>query len=182
MVLSKRERYIAIITIAVVAILIFDRYIVSPFMEASERTRVEKQGLMADMAQAENLFKRRSLMDQRWQDMRTNGLDGDASMVESRVLHAMRDWSNDNRLTLSSVKPYREEGEEVLRQIMFQVAGTGTMESVCRFLWEIENASLPIRIAEVQMGSRKEDGNDMSIQMQLSALYVGETDDNEQPD
>jgi hypothetical protein len=180
MVLSKRERYIAIITIAVVAILILDRYVVTPFMDAGERTGLEKQSLMADMAQAENLFKRRSLMDQRWEDMRAGGLDSDASKVESQVLHAIRNWSNENRLTLSSVKPYREEGEEVLRQIMFQVAGTGTMESVCRFLWHIENASLPIRIAEVQMGSRKEDGNDMSIQMRLSALYVGEADDQEQ--
>lgn len=180
MVLSKRERYITIITIVIIAILILDHYVVTPFMDAGKRTGLEKQGLMSDMARAENLFKRRNLMDQRWEEMRTSGLDSDVSKVESQVLHAIRNWSDENRLTLSSVKPYREEGEEILCQIMFQIAGTGTMESVCRFLWHIENASLPIRIAEVQMGSRKEDGNDMSIQMRLSALYVGGADDQEQ--
>jgi hypothetical protein len=174
MILSKREQYIAIITIAVVVVLIFDRYAVTPFMDVRRQTATEKQGLMTDMARAETLFERRGLMDQRWQDMKESGLGSDASVAESQILHAIRNWSSENRLTLSSVKPYREEGEEVLRQIMFQVAGTGTMESVCRFLWQTESAALPIRIAEVQLGSRKEDGNDMSLQLRLSALYVGE--------
>ena len=64
-------------------------------------------------------------------------------------------------------------------EIVFQVAGTGTMNSVSRFLFQIEKSTLHIRLTDVQLGSREEDGNDLSLQLRLSALYLSGKVDND---
>jgi len=171
-VLSKRERYVAIITIMVVAILVGDRYIVTPFLDRSAKMEAERQSLLGEMEQATSLFKRRKLMEQKWQEMVSGGLESDASKAESQVLHAVRNWSQECGLVLSSVKPERVVGEGNLQEIAFMVAGTGTMSSVGQFLWRVETASLPLKIKEIQLGSRKEGADDLSLQLRLSALHL----------
>ncbi len=172
MVLSKRERYVAIVSIIVVTLLLADRYIVTPFLDRRAQVETERQSLLGEMARATSLFKRRKLMEQKWQDMVSGGLESDASNAESQVLHAVRNWSQECGLMLSSMKPERVVGEGNLQEITFLIAGTGTMSSVGQFLWRVETASLPLKIKDIQLGSRKEDADDLSLQLRLSALYL----------
>ncbi len=172
MVLSKRERYVAIVSIIVVTLLLSDRYIVTPFLDRRAQVDTERQSLLGEMERATSLFERRNLMEQKWQDMVSGGLESDASNAESQVLHAVRNWSQECGLMLSSMKPERVVGEGNLQEITFLIAGTGTMSSVGQFLWRVETASLPLKIKEIQLGSRKEDADDLSLQLRLSALYL----------
>jgi len=171
-VLSKRERYVAIVSIIVVTLLLSDRYIVTPFLDRRAQVDTERQSLLGEMERATSLFERRNLMEQKWQDMVSGGLESDASNAESQVLHAVRNWSQECGLMLSSMKPERVVGAGNLQEITFLIAGTGTMSSVGQFLWRVETASLPLKIKEIQLGSRKEDADDLSLQLRLSALYL----------
>lgn len=172
MVLSKRERYILIAAIIVVMAFVVDRYAITPSLAALAQVRARKQELLGEVGQAQSLFKRRRLMEKKWQSMISGGLEDDVSKTESKVLHALRKWSQDYGLMLSSVKPERIPGQGSLREITFLVAGTGAMDSVGQFLWQIEKAALPIRIKDLQLGSRNEQGDEMSLQLTLSAIYL----------
>ena len=46
------------------------------------------------------------------------------------------------------------------------------MRAVARFLWEMESADLPLRIHDVQLGSRTEGRDDLSVQLHFSTLYA----------
>jgi hypothetical protein len=172
MVLSKREKYILLVTLIVVTTLVADRYVVTPLMSVWAQVKAEKEGLIDQMNYAQSLFRRKALMERKWQDMISSGLERDVSKTESKVLNAVRQWSQECDFVLSSVKPERVAGQEALQQITFQVAGTGTMQSVGRLIWRIENAQLPIRIEDIQLGSRTEGVDDMSLQLKLSAIYL----------
>lgn len=175
MVLSKRERQIAIVAIAVVMIFAIDRYVWTPIMEEKDRVLIEKQGLLAEMQHADKIFKQRTQMGQEWEEMKKGGLGSSASTTESRILNAIRQWSQDYGLILSSIKPDHKKGEGDMQEIIFHVVCNGTMATVGQFLWQIENTTLPLRITEFQLGSRGEDGRDMSLQLRLSALYLAES-------
>ena len=54
----------------------------------------------------------------------------------------------------------------------FVVAGMGTLESVSRFLWQIETTTMPIKIMDMQVGSTNETGQSMSLQLRLLALCL----------
>ena len=171
MVLSKRERGIVFVTIVVLATLVIDRYVVNPFLDARSQVHSDYQQLVGEMAQAGILFEKRKLMQRKWQNMVDGGLQSDASKTESKILHALRDWSEKHGVTLASVKPDHVNGDGKLHEITFLVTGTGSMSALGEFLWQVEATSLPLRIKDLQIGSRRESGNDMSVQLRVSAIY-----------
>lgn len=173
--LSKREMIIALATALVLGLLVGDRYLLTPLMGKLDQWETEKQDLTVDLNKAENLLRQRKVMEREWKAMAGEGLAADAES-ESRVLHALDRWSQETGLTLSSVKPLRlNQVKDNLHEMTFIVAGTGTMHATAEFIWQIERASLPLRIRDMQLGSSNEGGTEMSLQLNISALALIET-------
>jgi len=172
MVLSQRERYIAIATGIVFLLFLIYTFIFTPLMDGRNRIRSEKERLLTQLDQAQRVFDRKQQLSAQWKEMRDGGLGADPSAIESRVLSSVQHWSEACGLPISNLKPDRVRGDGELREIYFSLALTGDMEAVGRFLWEVENCELPLRIKEFQLGSRGGDGSDLSLQIKLSALYL----------
>jgi len=172
--LSKRERLIGIVTVLIVVALVGDRFILTPAVNRLGDLKDRKQALLAEINEAQNLFERRRLMEKRWRQLLGDGLK-DESQAESRLLHAVDDWAQQTRFTLTSVKPERLlTVKSGLKEMTFTIAGTGSLEATGEFLWQVETAALAVRIKDIQLGSANEIGNNMSLQLLLSALYVGD--------
>ena len=176
---SKRERIIMIATLVVVSLLVLDRFVVSPFLRDRDRISSEKTALVGELENATMLFEREQRARRRWHQMRRSRLREDASEAEGQVLHAVREWSQEHRLILSSVKPEhgRPREDEELQEIGFQLSGTGTMRAAVGFLWEVQASDLPLRINELQLASAREGRDEISLQLRISTIYVRETDE-----
>ena len=172
MVLSKRERYIIAVTVAAVLSFAFDRSILTPLLDRRAATGAEKQEALRRMENASSLLDQSGRMGLKWQGMVAAGFKGDAGEAESTLMRALRTWSEDSRLTLSSLKPERLAQEGPLSRVSIQVVGQGAMQSVARFLWLVETSEHPLKIEQMQLGSRKEGRDDLSLQLRLSALYI----------
>jgi len=171
MFLSKRERFIIAATVIVVALLVLDRYVVSPLLECCDRAAALKESKLADIQRGQDLLARNREIGPKWREMIAGGLKRDPAEAESQILHAVGDWARDAGLKMSSVKPERMPDKRSLQEISFQAAGTGPMNAVARFLWRLETSKVPIRIKELQLGSRKEGTDDLTLQLRLSTLY-----------
>lgn len=172
--LSKREGYVAAAAILALAAFVLDRFALTPLLDRKAEVAAKRMALISDLERANSLFQRRKRLVPKWNGMLDGGLGGDPADTESKVLHALRDWSQEAGLKLSSVKPDRPVGTGLMREITFQAAATGRMNAVVRFLWRLETASLPIRVKELQLGARKEGTDDLSLQLRMSALYAAE--------
>ena len=184
MVLSKRERIILIAAIACVGLLVVNKFVVEPVQAKLDGLEAQRQQLLGDLNEAELLIGNHRRMQAKWKAMLSHGLRSDTE-AESRVLSALREWSGVAGLALSSIKPERVSSDGRLREMIFTVAGKGTLDSVARFLWQIETAALPVKIKDMQLGSSSELGDSMSLQLHLSALYLGTQKkqlDTEQPE
>jgi hypothetical protein len=170
--LSKRERIMAIVTIAVVGFLVLNKFLIKPIADGLEHLENTKQELLVELDEARNLFQRRRKLEKQWKTMLADGLRNEVE-AESRIARALDGWARDARLTLSSTKPDRVAGDKGLTEITFAVAGSGTLSSVAQFLWQIETAALPVKIKDMQLGSSNESGQSMSLQLKLSAICVG---------
>lgn len=172
MILSRREQYVALAAAITVAILLLDWYVLTPILDRREQLQTERQKLVAELNEAQALFRRQRLLGRKWRAMLDAGMPTGLAQAESQVLHALRDWSQESRLTLSSMKPGKvvESGELV--ELSFQASGTGSMSAVAKFLWHIETASLPLRVQQLQLGARKEGADDLSLQLTLSSLSL----------
>jgi Tfp pilus assembly protein PilO len=184
MVLTKRERIILIVTLVCVGLLIVNEFIAKPVQDKLGEMEAERQQLQVDLEEAQVLMSNQGAMQRKWKTLVSDGLRNDAE-AESKVLGALREWSDDAGLALSSIKPDRGASDQGLQEMIFTVAGKGTLESVSRFLWEIETAALPAKIRDLQLGSGSESDGTMSLQLHLSVLYLGtpkETSHSEQPE
>lgn len=172
MTLSRRETLIAVVAVLAVALLVADRYVITPMMESGADLEDQRRQLMGEMMNARRLFERQRLMARRWQEMKTGGLASEPADAEGRILQAVRNWAEEAGLGLSSVKPERGEGKAGVGEITVVAAGTGNMRAVARFLWHTETTALPLRVRELQLGARTEGQDDLSLQLKLSTLYA----------
>lgn len=170
--LSKRERIIAIVAIAAVGFLALNKFLIGPVADKLQQLETQKQQLQVDLNEAQNLFQRRRMLEKEWKILLAEGLRNEVE-AESRIARAIDGWSRESSLTLSSVKPDRTAADKGLTEITFVVAGTGTLEAVARFLWQVETTPLPIKVKDMQLGSSNESGQSMSVQLRLSAICLG---------
>ncbi|MGE5609950.1 MAG: GspMb/PilO family protein [Bacillota bacterium] len=172
MILSKRERYTGIVTAVVVGLFVIDHYALQPLLDrrAQVRADIDKQG--EELLRATGLFTNKPKLLNKWNSMVSAGLGASASAAESQVLQKVSTWAQEAGLNLSSVKPEAPVAEKQFRKIVFRATGTGSMSSVAGFLWRIQSAKIPIRIADLQITPRKEGMDDLSLQIGISTVYL----------
>jgi Tfp pilus assembly protein PilO len=170
--LSKRERIILIATLASVGLFVAVKFVIDPVQAKRQELESQRQQLLGDLNEAEMLIGNHGRMQKKWDAMLSDGLRSETE-AESRILDALRQWSGAANMALSSIRPERVLSDRGLQEMIFTVAGRGSLESVARFLWQIETALLPVKIKDMQLGSSSEAGDSMSLQLHLSALYLG---------
>jgi len=171
MVLSKRERILALATLLVMGALVANSLILDPLFTQRRQAANERIDLEAQLADAQNTFDRRGLLERKWKTVLA-GMRSDTD-AESQVTKALNEWSRETRLTLTSIKPERTTGDKGISEITFVVAGRGSLESVASFLHKVETAELPVKVTTMQLGSTSESGDSMSLQLRLSTIYFG---------
>ncbi len=172
MVLTQRERIILIVTLLCVGLLIVSKFVVDPAQARLDEMEAQRQQLQGDLEEAQMLLGNRGTMQRKWNTLVADGPRNDAE-AESKVLSDLGEWADNAGLSLSSIKPDRVASDKGLQEMIFTVAGKGTIEAVSRFLWQMETAALPARIRDMQLGSGSESESTMSLQLHLSVLYLG---------
>ncbi len=170
MILSKRERYIALATLLVFGVLGLDRLVLTPVRGRRQAMLEQRQQVVAQLERARALFDERHRVTEEWEAMLAAGLAQSSTEVESRLLHAVRDWAEQSGLTLTSVRPERAREVGGLQELTFHTSGEGGMSAVAGFLWRLETSPFPVRPAELQVAARKEGEDELSVQVRISAL------------
>lgn len=170
--LSKRERIMAIMAVVVVGFLVLNKFLIRPVTDKLQKIEAQKSQLRIALDAAQNLFRKRRVLEKQWKNVLSEGLRNEVE-AESKVGRALDEWSRESRLMLSSIKPERVASDKGLQEMTFVVVGTGSLDAVARFLWQIETAPLPIKVKDMQLGSSNESGQSMSVQLRLSTLCLG---------
>lgn len=172
--ISQRERIIIIATAVVIGALALDRFMLAPLLNRQTELQARRESLQREMERAAALFKKRQAASARWKEMVGGGLKSSAGEAENALLHAVREWSQDAGMNLTSVRPERGAVKGRALDAVVQVSGTGSMRSIARFLWRAQTSALPVRVIETQIGARREGTDDLSLQVRFSSLYVPE--------
>lgn len=172
MALTRREQIILYITIVSVVLLIVNAYVLEPLLTKRAETAADKLQLQGDVEQALATLDRKRLLTRRWAEMQDAGLGADVQKAEAMVYRYLEDISGRASLELGSVQPDRRATEGRLGEIDFVVSGTGSMQAVTRFLWHLETADIPLRVKSFQLGAKNEAAEAMTIQIELSTVYI----------
>lgn len=171
MVLSKREKSIAIALGVVLGLVVLYEIVYSPLLDwgtanADARAKVDDQQRADD-----RLRTKEQALQRVWNDIKAGGLKSDPSDAESQLQQGLTDWARESGINLASQRREQRPPEKNgFIQISYQASGTGTTSQVAKLLWQIENTKIPVRINSMQISSRKDGTDDLQIQLNLSTL------------
>jgi type II secretory pathway component PulM len=171
MILSRRERYIVIGTVAVVGLLALDHLFLTPLTERREVINAQMHLRQEEMTRATMLLDSRARMNRKWLEMSGTALKTDGATAESQIIRSVGDWALDAGLNLSSLKPERAEKDKQFQKIAFRANGTGNMLAISKFIWRLQTSKIPVRVTDISITTRRDGTDDLSLDMGMSTLY-----------
>jgi len=170
-VLSKRERYIAIGVGAAIGLFGLDSLVISPFIAKNDDIKLQTDVAQQSLREATQIKWKRDAVKKDWDAMQAGGMKSDPSDAEAQAQHALLDWYREAGLTNYSQGPSRATTEGKFVAVSFHTNGIGTMSGLAKLLWRIETTSIPMRVENLTITPHGAEGrDDLQIQLTISTL------------
>ena len=168
---KQRQNLLAVLAIGIIALWGADRFVLTP-LTASWKTR---SGRIASLEKSINhgrlLLERDATIRDRWQSIQTNTLPADVSAAENQLFKAFDRWSKDSQISVSSIKPQWRPHDDYTT-LQCRADAFGNMQALTRFLYDLENDPLALKIESIQINARDKDGQDLALAIEVSGLQL----------
>ncbi len=172
--IKSREHLLAIAAIAIVALLVGDRLVLTPLTQAWKARSARVVSLQKSIQKGALLLDREQTIRERWSMMETNTLPATVSAAENSVLKAVDRWAQASRISFTSIKPQWKEPSPEFKTLECRADAFGNLSSVARFLHELETDPLALKIEEIEITSRDNEGQQLSLAVRFSGLLLTE--------
>jgi hypothetical protein len=170
--IKNRQQFLGIAAVVGVAILVSDKLIITPLINGWKARSEQIAELRKSVNQGGVLLQRENAIRSRWERMRTNTLPDNISAAENEVLQAFERWSQDSRISISSIKPQWKKAGDDYMTLECRADAFGTMQTLTRFLYDVEKDPLALKVDSVEITSRDNDGQQLSLAVQVSGLLL----------
>lgn len=175
--INNRQQLLAVVAILAVAFLLLDRLVFTP-LTASWKARSQKiADLQKSIRQGKSVIEREQIIRQRWESMRKNTLPTNLSFAQSEVLKAFDRWTQDSRISFAGNKLQWKRNSEEYMLLDCRADAFGTLETVTRFLHDVEKDPLALRIESVEITSRDNNGQQLSVALQVTGLVLAKVEE-----
>ena len=174
--LSNRHQFLGIVAIVALALLVGDRLVISPLTAAWKERSSRIANLQRSVSQGSLLLDREASIRSRWSSMRTNTLASEVSAAENQALSAFDRWSRESRIGINSIKPQWRRYAEDYATLECRVDAFGSLPALTRFLYEIEKSPVALKVDAVEITSRDDRGDQLTLGLQISGLQLHPTD------
>ena len=168
---TQRERTIMVVAAVVVGLFLLDRLVIGPIWRWRSDVSQRRQQISGQIQTAQLLLESRDRFQARWDAMLDGGLSRNRSEAERAVYHALRSWAQASGLQLEGIHTEHPIEDGPLSQITFRTRAIGRMQSVTRFLEQIQGAELPVKVTRMRLSSRRPGIDDLALDLHLSTLY-----------
>jgi Tfp pilus assembly protein PilO len=172
MILTHREKRIAIISGAVLVLLLLYYFVLGPYLDQSKDIDDRTLALKGQEDKANELVANEVRLKKTWDGLQKVGLTVDSSTAESQAEQAVIDWADNCGMALVGLRPGKTAQEGKFQIISFNVTGTGSMPDIARMTWALESATIPVRVTDMQLKPRKEGTDDLLATFTVSALCL----------
>jgi hypothetical protein len=170
--IENRQRFLAIVAIAGIALLASDRLIISPLATRWKERSDRIAELKNSVSHGAQLLDREQTIRARWEGMMTHTLSDDTAEAENEVLQAFERWSQESRISISSIKPQWRRNHDDYMTLECRADAFGSIQAVTRFLYEVERDPLALKVEAVEIAPRDNDGQQLSLGLQVSGLVL----------
>jgi hypothetical protein len=183
MVLSTREKYIAIGVGVVLGGLLLNSVLISPLLARNDELKASILKEKADYDRDMLTVRAKARNEETWQKQLA-AMRRDKSSADSQMNGTLLAWAEASGLNQPGLKPNGTEQpvikpggkptdkEKSFLKLTARFTGSGGMEQVGRFLWQVQTSAIPVRITDMTISTRKEDTDDLELAIGIATLYL----------
>lgn len=172
MVAKGREKMLVIVALIAVGALAGDRLVVTPMVNLWKRQAADMTHYRQSLDKGTLLLERRAAIEERWQDMGARSLPANSAEAEKNLLDAVGEWASSSRLAVNSIRPRWIIDETLDNRLELRVSASGDIAAVTRFLYGVESAALPVRLEEVEIRARDDQGRELTLDARFTGLVL----------
>lgn len=170
--INNRQQLLSIAAIVVVALWAGDKLVLSPLLQSWKQRATSITELTKSVRQGSLLVDRERSIRNRWDSMQTNTLPNETSVAENHVLKAFERWSQDSRISITSIKPQWKRTADDYMTLECRADAFGSIQAITRFLYDVEKDPLALKVEAVEITTRDNDGQQLSLALQVSGLLL----------
>jgi hypothetical protein len=170
--IKNRQQLLAVAAIAVVVLFAGDKLLFSPLVQKWKDRRVAVAELRKKIHQAGLLLQREQGLRRRWGEMKINTLPNDTSLAEQQLLRAFDLWAQESRISVTSIAPQWKRDADDYMLLECHVDAFGNLAAVSRFIYNIDRDPMALKLENVEISARDNDGQQIALGLQISGLVL----------
>jgi hypothetical protein len=171
--INRRQQLLALVAVGAVAFFALDRLAIRPLTRSWRERSQSVAELRKSIAQGKLVLERETHTRSRWNEMRKSTLPLNASQAEQEMLKAFDKWSQDSRVSVSSIRPQWKRGATDDYSVLeCRVDAAGSLPTLTRFLYEVERAPMALRVESLELTARDNNGQQLALGLLVSGLRL----------
>jgi Tfp pilus assembly protein PilO len=169
--IANRQQLLLIVAGTAAVLLVADRVALGPLLDLWKSRAKQITELRKQLTQGTALLQRDQAIRSRWDFMQHNTLPIDPPMAEQQLLRSFDQWARSSRANITLITPQWKHEDEYMT-LECRVDAAGDMETLSRFLYDIERDPMALKLDSVELSAHDEAGRQMTIAVQINGLVL----------
>ena len=169
---ERRRRILIVAVILCAGAWVADNVVFTPLYNLWTTRSTRIQELRQELAKSSGLLDRRPELKARWEDKKKRALPNRVSDAEKAVFESVSRWAAESNLKVNSVKPRWTHLKREAETLEIELECLGGMESLVKFVYELECGSLPLRVEDLEIASQDKEGSTLKLNLRFSGLVL----------
>jgi len=170
--MKNRQNLLLALAIGVAVLFAGDKLLYGPLLKLWGERSTRIADLRKKVSDGEKLRLREQAIQNRWNYMHDNILPDNPSIAEQKILQAFDIWAQVSRVSITSIAPQWKRDSEDHLSLECRVDAFGNLQTVTRFLYEIEHDPMALKMELVEIGARDNEGQQIGLGLQINGLVL----------
>lgn len=177
---TSRVKLLLLAALACIGALGADQFVIGPLIETWKARSTRIQQVREDLERGSQLVELRDRYAANWHDMQDASLISDPAGAEKILLSSVDAWARASGLNVSNYKPnWMASDDEIAqgaRKLEIQLSGSGNLQTIARFLYELERNELAVKLEDFGISARDDKGRELSLDARFTGLLLSRED------
>ena len=174
--IQSRQQFLVVLTIAAFALLVGVNFILEPLGGWWSSRQAQLKELRTQVTEGGQIIKREAGIRSRWAEMQANALPANTSLAEQKFLTAVDGWSRGSGAEVTSLMPQWKNESTNYLTLACRVETTGNLDTLSRFLYDLEKGPMALRLDSVELTARDKEGQQMTLSTEINGLALIQPD------
>lgn len=171
--IKDRQKFLTVLAIIAVALLVLDKIVTPPVTKFWHDRAQRIVDLKSKVKEGQFLRTHQRNIRADWAEIQAASLTNNTTVAEQQLFRGIDRWSQSSEVSISSITPqWKQSSDTSYKTIECRVDAAGSIDRLARFLYELENDPMALKLETVELTSSDNTGQQLTLGVQISGLIL----------